>query len=165
MYRTRWQATANPQNPFRQRLNRFLHVPNLATDKSRAVTTPNNDTLYSTAWLDLTEGPLFLVVPPMGELYYSYAFMDLFTNNFAYVSRRVNGGSPGPHMIVGPSWTGDPPADVAIIRAPTNSVWLLGRILVDGPEDLSPVRAMQVRTLLETPDQRNERRILESLER
>ena len=164
MHRTRWQATANPQNPLRQRLNRFHHVTTLATDKTRAVTTPNNDTLYSSAWLDLAREPLFLTVPPMGELYYSYAFLDLFTNNFAYVSQRLNGGSPAPHMIVGPSWYGVPPADVAVIRAPTNSVWLLGRILVDGPEDLDAVRAMQARTLLETPDRRNERRVLESWE-
>ena len=164
MYRTRWQATANPQNPFRSPLNRFLHVPNLASDRTRAVTTPNNDTLYSTAWLALANDPLFLTVPPMGDLYYSYAFMDFFTNNFAYVSHRLNGGTPTPHMIVGPAWTGDPPAGVTVIRAPTNSVWLLGRILVDGPDDLPAVRAMQMRTLLESPDQRNERRMLESKE-
>jgi hypothetical protein len=164
MYRTRWQATANPQNPFRSPLNRFRHVPNLATDRTRAVTTPNNDTLYSSAWLALGSHPVFLTVPPMGELYYSYAFMDLFTNNFAYVSRRLNGGAPTIHMIAGPEWTGDPPADVTLIRAPTNSVWLLGRILVDGPDDLPAVRAMQARTLLESRDQRNERRMLESKE-
>ena len=164
MYRTRWQATANEQNPFRQKLNRFLHVPTLATDRTRAVTTPNNDTLYSSAWLELSGDPMFLTVPPMGELYYSYAFMDLFTNNFAYVSHRLNGGQPEPHMIVGPAWQGDPSSEVKLIRAPTNSVWLLGRILVDGPEDLPAVRAMQTRTLLETPDQRNERRILETKE-
>jgi len=49
MYRTRWNATVNERNPVRQRLNRFLHVPNLATHRARAVTTPNTDTLYSTA--------------------------------------------------------------------------------------------------------------------
>ena len=50
------------------------------------------------------------------------------------------------------------------MRAPTNSVWLLGRILVDGPEEVDRVRILQARVLLETPDQRNERRILETRE-
>ena len=68
MYRTRWQATVNDANPFRQKLNRFLHVPMLADHRSRMVTTPNNDTLYSVAWLDLSIEPLFLTVPPMGSL-------------------------------------------------------------------------------------------------
>src|SRR5260221_4449819 len=134
MSRRRWQATANEANPFRQKLTRFFHVPVLAGPKSRAVTTPNNDTLYSSAWLDLSVEPLFLTVPPMGDLYYSYAFMDLFTNNFAYVSHRLNGGQPRSHMIVGPIWTGDDASEVTLIRRPHNSVWLLCRPIVLGPE-------------------------------
>jgi hypothetical protein len=160
MYRTRWNATTNDRNPLRQRLNHFTHVPVLATARSRMVTTPNTDTLYSSAWLDLSGDPLFLTVPPMGERYYSFAFMDLFTNNFDYVCRRLHGGAPGPRMIVGPRWKGDTPKDVTLVRSPTTSVWLLGRILVDGEGDLAQARALQGRTLLETPDMRNERRIL-----
>ena len=164
MYRTRWQATVNEANPLRQRLNRFRHIAQLADHRARAVTTPNNDTFYSSAWLDLSLEPMFLTVPPVGDLYYSYAFMDLFTNNFAYVSHRLHGGAPPTHMIVGPAWTGDPPSDVKLVRAPTNSVWLLGRILVDGPDEVDRVRILQARVLLETPDMRNERRILETRE-
>ncbi len=164
MYRTRWQATVNEGNPLRQRLNRFRHIAQLADHRARAVTTPNNDTFYSSAWLDLSIEPMFLTVPPVGDLYYSYAFMDMFTNNFAYVSHRLHGGVPPTHMIVGPAWTGDPPSDVKLIRAPTNPAWLLGRILVDGPEEFDRVRILQARVLLETPDQRNERRILETRE-
>lgn len=164
MYRTRWQATVNDANPFRQKLNRFFHVPMLADHRTRLVTTPNNDTLYSLAWLDLSVEPLFLTVPPVGDLYYSYAFIDLFTNNFACVSHRLYGGQPPPHMIVGPDWKGDAPSEVTLVRAPTNSVWLLGRILVDGPEELDRVRILQARVLLETPNMRNERRVLETRE-
>ncbi|HLM13502.1 MAG TPA: DUF1254 domain-containing protein, partial [Reyranella sp.] len=164
MYRTRWQATVNEANPLRQRLNRFRHIAQLADHRARAVTTPNNDTFYSSAWLDLAIEPMFLTVPPVGDLYYSYAFMDLFTNNFTYVSHRLHGGAPPTHMIVGPAWTGDPPSEVKLVRAPTNSVWLLGRILVDGPDEVDRVRILQARVLLETPDMRNERRILETRE-
>ena len=67
-------------------------------------------------------------------------------------------------MIVGPSWKGVADHDVELVRAPTNSVWLLGRILVDGPPDLETVWTLQSRTLLESPDMRNERRILETQE-
>jgi hypothetical protein len=164
MYRTRWNATVNERNPVRQRLNRFLHVPNLATHRARAVTTPNTDTLYSTAWLDLSVEPLFLSVPDMGGRYYSFAFMGMSTDNFAYVCRRLDGNRPKPRMIVGPAWNGIADNDVVLVRAPSNGVWLLGRILVDGPPDLEAVWTLQSRTLLETPDMRNERRILETQE-
>ena len=164
MYRTRWQATVDEANPLRQRLNRFRHVAQLADHRSRSVTTPNNDTFYSSAWLDLSIEPVFLTVPPVGHLYYSYAFLDLFTNNFAYVSHRLHGGNPPAHMIVGPTWSGDPPSDVKLVRSPTNSAWLIGRLLVEGPEEIDRVRILQARVLLETPDMRNERRILETRE-
>ncbi|HEX9557094.1 MAG TPA: DUF1254 domain-containing protein [Reyranella sp.] len=164
MYRTRWRATVDEANPQRQRLNRFRHLPELADHRARLVTTPNHDTLYSSAWLDLSLEPLFLTVPTVGDLYYSYAFLDLFTNNFAYVSHRLYGGRPPPHVIVGPAWNGDAPSEVKLIRAPTNSVWLIGRLLLDAPEELDRVRILQARVLLETPDMRNERRILESRE-
>lgn len=150
MYRTRWNAIAREDNRFRQKLNRFFHVPVLATHASRAVTTPNNDTLYSSTWLDLSGEPLFLTVPDMSERYYSFAFMSMTTDNFAYVCRRLDGGRPRRRMIVGPAWQGEAANDAVLVRAPTNSVWLLGRILVDGPDDLVAVRALQARTLLET---------------
>lgn len=150
MYRTRWNATMRADNRFRQKLNRFFHVPVLATHASRAVTTPNNDTLYSSAWLDLAAEPVVLTVPEMGERYYSFAFMSMATDNFAYVCRRLDGGRPRRRMIVGPAWQGEASGDAVLLRAPTNSVWLLGRILVDGPDDLAAVRALQSKTLLET---------------
>jgi hypothetical protein len=162
MYRARWRATVDETNPQRQRLNRFRHMPALADATTRDVTTPNADTLYSSAWLDLSLEPLFLTVPPVGDLYYSYAFVDLFTDNFLVVSNRLKGNGLATHMVVGPKWNGDAPGDVTLVRAPTTSVWLLGRILVDGPGELDRVRILQNRVLLETPDMRNERRILET---
>ena len=162
MYRARWRATVDETNPQRQRLNRFRHMPTLADPTTRDVTTPNADTLYSSAWLDLSLEPLFLTVPPVGDLYYSYAFIDLFTDNFLVVSPRLKGNGLVTHMIVGPKWNGDAPGDVTLVRAPTTSAWLLGRILVDGPGELDRVRILQNRVLLETPDMRNERRILET---
>jgi hypothetical protein len=57
MYRTRWQATVNEANPLRQRLNRFRHIAQLADHRARSVTAPNNDTFYSSAWLDLSLEP------------------------------------------------------------------------------------------------------------
>lgn len=162
MCRARWRATVDETNPQRQRLNRFRHVPTLADPHTRDVTTPNADTLYSSAWLDLSLEPLFLTVPPVGDLYYSYAFIDLFTDNFLVVTNRSRGNGLVTHMIVGPRWNGDAPGDVTLVRAPTTSALLLGRILVDGPGELDRVRILQTRVLLETPDLRNERRILET---
>lgn len=54
MWRSRWNAIRNPVNPRRGIENGFGHARMLSDHRSRAVTTPNNDTLYSSAWLDLS---------------------------------------------------------------------------------------------------------------
>jgi hypothetical protein len=164
MYRTRWNATVDEKNPARQKLNRFVHAQRPATARERGVATPDVDTLHSSAWLDLSLEPVFLTVPDMGGRPYSFAFLSLFTDTVALVSRRLDGDRPQPRMIVGPKWQGEPDRDVVLVRAPTNGVWLLGRLLVDGPPDLETVWTLQSRTLLESPDMRNERRILETQE-
>ncbi|WP_299014867.1 DUF1254 domain-containing protein, partial [uncultured Caulobacter sp.] len=70
-------------------INKLDHARTLADHTSRRVTTPNNDTLYSYAFLDLTKGPATLTVPPMGQRYYSAAVMDMFTNNNVVLGTRT----------------------------------------------------------------------------
>jgi hypothetical protein len=115
--------------------NRFRHVRNLTTASTQKVTQPNNDTLYSTAWLDLSAGPVRISLPKAGERYMSLALMDMFTNNFAV----LHGGAPRQLLIVGPQAPDAPGA----IRAPTNWVWALGRTLVADPADLPAAHAIQ----------------------
>jgi hypothetical protein len=124
------------------KLNQFAHRRRLADDTSRSVTTPNNDTLYSSAWLDLSRGPITLDVPASGDRYVSLALMDMYTNNFAILGTRTTGNGGGRFTIVGP---GDAIAgsDPTVVRAPTPHVWALARILVLGPADLAAARAIQ----------------------
>jgi hypothetical protein len=143
MYRVRYNGLYNPNNPSRQGMNQFGHVRRLADHTNRAVTQPNNDTLYSSAWLDLSAEPLILSVPDAAGRYYSLAFMDFYTNNFAYVGRRATGTKAGDYAIVGPKWNGPLPTGLPVIKSPTNAVWLLGRTLVDSEEDLPNVHRLQ----------------------
>jgi hypothetical protein len=69
--------------------------------------------------------------------------MDAYTNSFAYVGRRVTGTKEGNYAIVGPTWQGILPTNVKVIESPTNTVWSLVRILVEGEDDLPIVRALQ----------------------
>src|SRR5688500_4501054 len=48
---------------------------------------PNNDTLYTLAALDLRPGPQVLHVPDTADRYYVLQFVDAWTNNFAYIGR------------------------------------------------------------------------------
>ncbi len=124
-------------------LNQFIRAENLATPEDRDATFPNNDTLYASAWLALRQEPIILHVPDTGERYYSVQLMDAYTNTFAYVGRRVTGTKEGNYAIVGPAWQGTLPTGIKPIKSPTNTVWSLVRILVEGEDDLPAVRALQ----------------------
>jgi hypothetical protein len=119
--------------------NTFQHRAALADHTARQVTTPNNDTVYSSAFLDLRGGPVTLTLPPSGPRYLSVALMDAYTNNFAVLGTRTTGVRGGRHVIVGPGATPPPGA----IVSPTPWVWALGRVLVDGPADLAAAGAVQ----------------------
>src|SRR5262249_55561183 len=109
---------------------------------------PNNDTLYSSAWLDLSQGPLVLHVPDTGDRYFVMQFMDFYTNNVAFVGKRTTGTKESDFAVVGPDWKGRLPAGLKRVDSPTNGVWLLGRILVRGKDDLPAVHALQDRCTL-----------------
>ena len=103
---------------------------------SHDVTTPNNDTLYATSFLDLSQGPVMLTIPALPRRYHSAALMALNTDNVAVIGTR-SGGQGGRYAIVGPGFKGRAPADTQLVTMPTNDAWLLVRVLVGGPADLA----------------------------
>lgn len=143
--RTRY-ADANDTDPARRLgTNTVRHDRQLCDAHSRWITAPNNDTLYSQAWLDLSGGPVRIEVgaQPAGR-YWSVALMDAFTNVFAILGQRLDGVGPVSVTLVGPG-DGSHGTDGRVIRAPGHDVWLFARWLVDGPADLPNARAMQDR--------------------
>jgi hypothetical protein len=112
------------------------------------VTTPNNDTLYSSAWIDLSRGPVTLTLPRAGDRYLSVAGMNMFTDNDFVLGTRTTGGEGGRFTIVGPGQAGSGPD---IVRLATPHGWLLSRILVDGEGDLPAVHALQAQLALAGP--------------
>ena len=129
-------------------MHAFMYPPNLADHRARAVTTPNNDTLYASAQIDLGGGPVTLTLPPAGERYLSLALMDAYTNNFAVLGTRTTGPDGGTFTLVGPNDAAEGPN---VVRSPTRHVWALARILVDGPHDLEAARQVQRAVSMQGP--------------
>ncbi|CAI8871838.1 DUF1254 domain-containing protein [Brevibacillus sp. IT-7CA2] len=129
-------------------VNQFYHHQSLPGADYRGVVSPNHDTLYSAAFLDLTQGPLILHVPDFNTRYYTIQFMDAWTNSFEYIGTRTTGTKAGKYMIVGPDWEGSPPADMNVIKSPTNTVLAGGRILIEGEKDIPKVTALQKQTTI-----------------
>lgn len=125
-------------------VNHFWHAARLLDATYRDGGCPNNDTLYSLAWLDLSDGPIILSHPDMGERYFTFEIMAFTSDNVDYVGQRTTGTKAGHFAIVGPGWRGELPPDVTPTQAsPTPWVLVLGRTLVDGEADVSAARALQ----------------------
>ena len=98
----------------------------------------NRDTLPTVGWLDLRKGPQILHLPDMADRYYSVQFTDPSTNtNFAYVGKRTTGTQTADYLITGRRWKGQVPTGITQISSPTNSVLVLGRVLVVNDDDLT----------------------------
>jgi hypothetical protein len=122
-------------------LNAFVHARVLVNARFHAITTPNNDTLYSQAFVDLTKGPVKLTIPDVGARYQSVAIMDMYTNNNAVLGRRTPGGAAGTWTLVGPGMSA--PAGAKVVKVSTPHAWLLARTLVDGPSDIDAAHKAQ----------------------
>ncbi|MBW2298636.1 MAG: DUF1254 domain-containing protein [Deltaproteobacteria bacterium] len=136
---TRQVMTDGEQAP----ANHFSLVRVFPDHLFRQVVRPNCDTLYSTAWIDLSKEPIILSVPDMGDRYYVMPFMDAWTNVFAYIGKRTTGSGPGHYMLAGPGWNGTVPEGLQAIQAPTNMTWLIGRIQTNGKHDFPNVHRLQ----------------------
>lgn len=120
--------------------NVLQHYRELTTVETQDVTTPNNDTLYSRAWIDLDAGPVTLDMPESGDRYVSYAFMDMYGTNFAILGTRTTGGAARRVTLIGPKGASNDPL---AIRSPTRWVWLLIRTLIEGEVDRPAANALQ----------------------
>jgi hypothetical protein len=86
----------------------FNHIKNEArvfTYKDTAIVTPNSDTPYSFAWLDLRAEPIVLSVPDVEKgRYYSVQLEDGNTFNYGYIGSRATGNDAGDYIVAGPDW-------------------------------------------------------------
>jgi len=134
-------------------MNMFNNVPAFPTADMRVVVRPNFDTLYSSAWLDLTKEPLIVSVPDTGGRYYLIPMLDMWTDVFASPGWRTTGTQAANFIIIPPGWRPDLkdrlieefklPKDTQRIDAPTPYVWVIGRTKTDGPPDYPAVNKIQ----------------------
>ncbi|KAK9796634.1 hypothetical protein WJX73_004944 [Symbiochloris irregularis] len=118
-------------NVYNQRATALANVSSGATAPAGGVT-PNHDTLYAQAVLDLSQGPQIFTIPqfPAGR-YWVVPFLDAYTNLFGALGSHFN-SPPGDYLVVdrdvanGTTFPGF--AANRTFYAPTDIVWVISRV-------------------------------------
>lgn len=125
-------------------LGQFANLREYPNASFKAVTAPNADTLYSSAFVDLSKEPFVFSIPNMDDRYFLTPMLSAWTDVFAVPGKRTTGTSAQTYLLAGPGWSGNVPTGVKLLVAPTNLVWILGRTYCTGtPEDYKLVHAIQ----------------------
>ena len=144
-YRTMYvQAIDRTAPGYAAPFNEFAHKTKLLGPEFKDIVRPNNDTMYSFAWLDLRAQSIVITVPEIKDRYYSVQLVDMFTHNFGYIGTRATGTGAGSYVVAGPQWEGTKPGDAkAVFRSESNFVYCIIRTEVDGPDDVAAVVDLQ----------------------
>jgi hypothetical protein len=145
-YKTLYQQALDPQSPaYVGGFGKIRNYAQLYGPSNVEIVTPNNDTPYSWAWLDLRREPWVLSVPEVPKnRYYVFQGVDLFTYNFAYLGSRATGNHAGHYLFAGPGWNGKlPPGIDKVFKSDTELMMLFGRTALDGPTDVKNVQRIQ----------------------
>ena len=136
----RWVLTQSIEH----QANRFQHVRRLENADKINGGAPNNDALYSRAWLWVGDEPVILTVPEIRDRYYTMELVDFMGDNFDYVGVRTTGAGAGNYAITGPHWHGTlPPGVKALHASSTPWAFVMGRTAVRDAADLPAVMAIQ----------------------
>lgn len=137
-YRIQYSYFGDSKNPeYKGPWNQLVNIPRVYAPADTAIQTPNSDTPYSFAGLNLRAEPFVLTVPPIEkDRYFSIQLTDWYTFNFDYIGSRTTGNGGGSFLIAGPSWKGETPKGVTkVFRSETEFVFPVYRTQLFNPAD------------------------------
>lgn len=135
--------------------NQIYNEANVYTPKDTAIVTPNSDTPYSYAAMDLRAEPVVLCVPEVEKgRYYSVQLIDMYTFNFGYIGSRATGNGAGCYVVAGPHWKGGTPAAIKkVFRSETEISVAAYRTQLFNSDDIENVKKVQAGYKIQTLSQ------------
>lgn len=118
-------------------LNQFGKEDVLPNSSFTTVVLPSTTTLYASSFLNLQAEPIILHIPNFGDRFFLLQMLDGWTNVSDQSPGTRQGSPEGDYALVGPDWKGDLPTAIPmanVIRMPTNSMWIIGRIYTSGTD-------------------------------
>lgn len=137
---------------FKAPFNHIKNEPRVYTYKDTAVLSPNSDTPYSIAWLDLRAEPVVISVPEVDKgRYYSVQLIDGNPYNEGYIGSRATGNGAGSYTVAGPDWQGETPEGVGkVFQSSTPFMLVIFRTQLFNPKDMPNVEKIQAGYKIQT---------------
>ena len=127
------------------RMGKWLHL-GTSSPADIDIVTPNNDSPYSYAWLDLRAEPWVMTMPKIEkERFYTAQWNDYWGYVLDNPGSVIDGNDGVTVMFASPSWKGETPKGVArVIRGESDFLGTLTRTqLMGGEKDLPRVKEIQ----------------------
>ena len=98
--------------------NRLEMLTGYIAPDQHFIACPNQDVAYGAGFFTLDKEPIVFQVPDFGDRFWVYALYDARTDECSEIGKQY-GTKPGFYLLVGPNWTGNPPAGItAVVRSP-----------------------------------------------
>ena len=140
-YRTMYRQAIEGDRAF----GKWLHL-GIATPKDQDIVTPNNDTPYSYAWVDLRAEPWVMTMPKIGkDRFYTNQWDDLWAYVLDNIGSVKDGNDGTTVLLPSPSWKGKLPKGIdRAVRGESEFLGTLTRAqIIGGEEDLARVKQIQ----------------------
>jgi hypothetical protein len=144
---TRVQMTHTTQaSPEHQKapMGQFLNVPRYPPANYRGISAPNADTLYSIAWIDVSEPQVFSQPAMPDGRFYMFPMYNLWMVDFASKGSRTAGQAAANYLLTRSDWKGEVPKGMVHVPVETRYMVILGRTYANGTEaDYKAVNGLQ----------------------
>ena len=144
-YRTMYlQAIDKDSKSFSGGFGKWLHL-GTSSPKDTDIVTPNNDSPYSYAWVDLRAEPWVLTMPKIeAKRFYTSQWNDLWGFVLDNPGSVEDGNDGVSVLLASPAWKGELPKGVKrVIRGDTEFLGTLTRTQLFEPKDLRNVKKIQ----------------------
>ena len=145
MYRTMYlQAIDTKSKSYSGGFGKWLHL-GTSTPKDTDIVSPNNDTPYSYAWVDLRTEPWVLTLPKIEkDRFYTSQWDDLWGFVIGNAGSVEDGNDGVSVLLASPTWKGELPEGVKrVIQGDSEFLGSLTRTQLLDPEDLPNVEKIQ----------------------
>ena len=145
MYRTMYmQAIDTESKSYSGGFGHWLHL-GMSTPKDTDVVSPNNDTPYSWAWVDLRTEPWVLTLPKIQEKrFYTSQWDDLWSFVLDNPGSVEDGNDGVSVLLAPPTWKGELPEGLhRVIQGDSELLGTLTRTQMFDPEDFPNTQKIQ----------------------